>query len=575
MFLNLHSFDSAWSASDIEGQPLIHPGEESSSHESTSSARDAFERCPDVGGIRFSIGHILFVDAEPVGGVDIELSETCGPPLLGEIPILNLGGDMAAELYRAVVEGLRKVGSWPGLGNSLRSVDILLGGDSNSSCCASEHIDSVCDALVKRGAMPGCQDHEMCQSFVEQTSSRVCALGLRPANVQAYVQMVLRRSYQLMSEELYYFASKVQFYNDLKASIREQLDRARNFYFDDAGQRREDGDPFHGQLVSFDPVTGATSPYDAPSDDNSHVPSRDAKPPVVLPSLSEAHASFGSALVDIDTVLAQPIFDVAWGDLTTPKSLNTGYASVHDIDADEQGQIIFTTPDGNATSTPLLGETIFAQKDLWLAWFQNLTPELQGEIVQDLAMGKLEFQADARVKTPNALSFFGRLGHDNLSPIDEALSILQNRLNDNPDADPCELFEDFIDVAANTLNQALVYESQESMIDVDYMIFGLTPSSTNTDLNYEVKGDIFKSSDPQVGVASNAQGSTQGFNQEKIEGYIEHLEQTLQSVGDDAQLAQIDLQNTLQKQQQLLTLLSNISKNWHDVAMSIVRNVGA
>jgi hypothetical protein len=43
---------------------------------------------------------------------------------------------------------------------------------------------------------------------------------------------------------------------------------------------------------------------------------------------------------------------------------------------------------------------------------------------------------------------------------------------------------------------------------------------------------------------------------------------------DDAELAHVDLQNMLQKQQQTLQMLSNISKMLHDTAMSIIRKIG-
>jgi len=51
------------------------------------------------------------------------------------------------------------------------------------------------------------------------------------------------------------------------------------------------------------------------------------------------------------------------------------------------------------------------------------------------------------------------------------------------------------------------------------------------------------------------------------------LEEKLSSVGDDAQLANIDLQNMLQKQQQTLQMMSNVSKMLHDTAMSSIRNM--
>ena len=54
---------------------------------------------------------------------------------------------------------------------------------------------------------------------------------------------------------------------------------------------------------------------------------------------------------------------------------------------------------------------------------------------------------------------------------------------------------------------------------------------------------------------------------------IEVFEEKLSSVGDDAQLANIDLQNSLQKQQQTLQTMSNVSKMLHDTSMSIIRNM--
>ncbi len=60
----------------------------------------------------------------------------------------------------------------------------------------------------------------------------------------------------------------------------------------------------------------------------------------------------------------------------------------------------------------------------------------------------------------------------------------------------------------------------------------------------------------------------------KLEDEIQTWEDKLNSVGDDAQLANVDLQNMLQKQQQTLQMMSNISKALHDTAMAIIRKMG-
>ena len=63
-------------------------------------------------------------------------------------------------------------------------------------------------------------------------------------------------------------------------------------------------------------------------------------------------------------------------------------------------------------------------------------------------------------------------------------------------------------------------------------------------------------------------------NLEQVESEIKRWEEKLNSLGDDAQLANVDLQNILQKQQQILQMMSNISKMLHDTAMSIIRKMG-
>ena len=61
---------------------------------------------------------------------------------------------------------------------------------------------------------------------------------------------------------------------------------------------------------------------------------------------------------------------------------------------------------------------------------------------------------------------------------------------------------------------------------------------------------------------------------EEIDAELARWEDKLTTVGDDAQLANVDLQNILQKQQQTLQMLSNISKMMHDTSMSIIRKIG-
>ena len=59
-----------------------------------------------------------------------------------------------------------------------------------------------------------------------------------------------------------------------------------------------------------------------------------------------------------------------------------------------------------------------------------------------------------------------------------------------------------------------------------------------------------------------------------MDSLIKGLENELNSIGDDAQLANLDMQNVLQKQQQTIQMMSQISKMLHDTAMAVIRKIG-
>ena len=54
---------------------------------------------------------------------------------------------------------------------------------------------------------------------------------------------------------------------------------------------------------------------------------------------------------------------------------------------------------------------------------------------------------------------------------------------------------------------------------------------------------------------------------------LESLNDRLQTAGEDAQLAIIDLQNTLQRQQQIATATSNVSKQTHGSVKAVIQNI--
>lgn len=55
---------------------------------------------------------------------------------------------------------------------------------------------------------------------------------------------------------------------------------------------------------------------------------------------------------------------------------------------------------------------------------------------------------------------------------------------------------------------------------------------------------------------------------------LKSIEDTLNRVGDDSQLANVDLQDALQKQAQLIQLIANITRMVSDTALAVIRKIG-
>ena len=74
---------------------------------------------------------------------------------------------------------------------------------------------------------------------------------------------------------------------------------------------------------------------------------------------------------------------------------------------------------------------------------------------------------------------------------------------------------------------------------------------------------------------ADPQMDLKGMKQEDAKTLVEEVIEAIEkSVGDDAQLANADMQNKLQKQQQTLQMVSKISKMMRDTAMSVIRKMG-
>ena len=66
---------------------------------------------------------------------------------------------------------------------------------------------------------------------------------------------------------------------------------------------------------------------------------------------------------------------------------------------------------------------------------------------------------------------------------------------------------------------------------------------------------------------------TEATSAEALKDEITEMEKKLEAFGEEGQRANIDLQNEIQKQQQLIQMISNACKVLHDTALAIIRNL--
>jgi hypothetical protein len=92
---------------------------------------------------------------------------------------------------------------------------------------------------------------------------------------------------------------------------------------------------------------------------------------------------------------------------------------------------------------------------------------------------------------------------------------------------------------------------------------------------YDEKSNKFKVVEREDSVLTSVEKAKLYIDQsEELDAAIKKWEGELSGLGDDAQLANIDLQNMMQKQQQTIQMLSSISKVLHDTAMAVIRKIG-
>ncbi len=428
-------------------------------------------------------------------------------------------------------------------------------------------------------------------------------LGGGPIDVNALVQMVLREAYQENTQDLRFFAEKVKFFNNVKKTIRAEMTRGREVLSTLAGEPENTpiaevtGSAFRPNDIQTT-FTGGTEVVTTEADNTPRTFS------VALNSAwfaTGAQGADGAAnsvtgtsagrydpyvidlnnngLADLEdhpegifdslgtrnstTVTEERSFDV---------SINTYSGAEQGMSADQIADVIV----GQAASQ---GVTISHAQglEIWngggggLRLDATSTVEVPVQIEEERMYTQWVAPGDGMLVID--LNGDGQISHDEQFGTDQisAQTDLANRMDGNSDG--------VVDANDAGFSDLRVWQDSDSdgQVDPGELISladanlgdGIELDQTSTSATHS--GEL---ADGDNNAVLSASSGALIYTKTELETYVQGLEEQLASVGDDAQLANVDLQNNLQKQQQTLQMMSNISKMLHDTAMAIVRKIG-
>ena len=365
-------------------------------------------------------------------------------------------------------------------------------------------------------------------------------------NVTAFVQAVLRESYMLQSDQLRDFAEKVRGHNAERKALRAEAKRVG------------------AHLAQFPGSADETeiTPFQSVGHEREALPSSssEARPTPATPT--------GAPL---------PIF---------PEAL-TNSLEMYEEDKARTMQVsmdacTFNSPgeDGHgATSTDAIDDSADYAVDDFLRYYEQL-PEAQRKLLaKEFRENGIRFELTA-------------------TEIDDWAADDTETFSSGMKMGPVESVDDYIKrvkskVAGSAKQWITSHEEDYQMGRARVFIF--IPSAENVEVPKYSEQELAEIH-PLASITSNEQhglsavghaqsgdpasttesdGSRTISTKAELQAYQEEVEDNLNTVGEDAQMANLDLQNALQKQQQTLQMMSNISKMLHDTAMSIIRKIGS
>jgi len=366
-------------------------------------------------------------------------------------------------------------------------------------------------------------------------------------DVNSLVQQVLRESYLESTADLYFFADKVKFYNGVKKQIRSELQRAREVLAQYAGQSPEARlvPPFEPAEVSLD--------YFGPS--ATAAAAAAAANPALLPEAEIDLDGDGA----IDFLMPPELYSMAG--VQEAIEFRASSLSQSDIYATHKSCRTNRHNPGNLASAP----------HLKLMIYELMISEGQKDGGRPNAFQPADLQTRLQEKygiSANLINVDTDDGDSLVALQFDDGSIFADGAGDGMlDSDDY----DFAGAVANVQEQYGVSFEQFGEAAPEFINASMEAMEAGTDPGEGFPQEQIRE---MFALAYILAGDSGVNTKAKLDAYIDQMEETLNTVGDDAQLANVDLQNMLQKQQQTLQSMSNISKMLHDTAMATIRKLG-
>lgn len=365
-----------------------------------------------------------------------------------------------------------------------------------------------------------------------QWAATVSESGVGVQEVNGLVQEVLREAYLENTKDLRAYAEKVKFYNEVKKAIRQELQRARERM---AGVAGKEGNP--ELMPPFEPTSVQTEFYGQSKVQTSEWTGKEGQ---AADAWFESEVRVSSEVTNRETIQVQQ---------SDPVVLDLDGDGIEV--SDSRGPVISETTEVEEVETRTGNEIVreeitTTRTHQFTQWASPDDGVLMADMNGDGTIQSTEFFGDDATTGSGAangfehLSQFDSNGDRVFNHADEAFAGARVWQDANQDGE-------VQNGELSTLYQAGVAE---------------------VGIDYEQTDDAILR---QQGGFTSAEGLV--TTKKDLENYIQKMEDKLNSVGEDAQLANVDLQNMMQKQQQTLQTLSNVSKSLHDTASSVIRKM--